>query len=101
MNLTNSQSAGRVLRSALVGRCGYLGPLLCNFFFRKNNFEGTFLTDELAQWKFLMYEIPVYEKSTDCIFGWLPSFAIVISYCVAFCDYFKLRTLIRTSPAVN
>lgn len=38
-----------VLRRALVGHFVYLGPLFCNFFFRKNKFEGTFLTDELAQ----------------------------------------------------
>lgn len=37
-----------------LGVCVYLGPLICNFsfFFRKNNFEGTFLTDELAQMNF-------------------------------------------------
>lgn len=92
----------------MVGHYGYLGPLVCNFFLffiRKNNFEGTFLTDELAQWKFLMCGKPVYENLlTVFLFSfWLVAFiyTIVVSYCVAFCDYFKLRTLIRTNPAAN
>lgn len=91
-NWDYEQSVAEALRSVLVGRSGYLGPLLCNFF-RKNNFEGTFLSDELAQWEFWVSEWNRFTKSRNCFFSWLPSFAIV---CQLWCGFLWLLQIENT-----
>lgn len=75
----------------LVGHRVYLGPLICNFF-RKNNFEGTFLTDEVAQWNFVWVKIAGLRKIwRDCgFFGWLPSFNYCVRICVSFVWLFQI-----------